>query len=75
MGCLPVLVSEYERDLAEAGFAEVRVEQGRPYPAEHIFGDPQVQAVVQDDSARAAEARAFAESIHGGVIQAVKPGP
>ena len=75
VGCLPVLVSEYERDLAEAGFAEVRVEQGRPYPAEHIFGDPQVQAVVQDDSARAAEARAFAESIHGGVIQAVKPGP
>lgn len=75
VGCLPVLVSDYERELAEAGFAEVRVEQGRPYPAEHIFGDPQVQAVVQNDSAREAEARAFAESIHGGVIQAVKPGP
>ena len=75
VGCLPVLASEYERDLAEAGFQDVRVEQGRPYPAEHIFGDPQVQAVVRDDSERAAEARAFAESIHGGVIQAVKPGP
>ena len=73
VGCLPVLVSEYERELAEAGFAEIRVEQGRPYPAEHIFGDPQVQAVVRDNPERAAETRAFAESIHGGVIQAVKP--
>lgn len=73
VGCLPVLVSEYERELAEAGFAEISVERGRPYPAEHIFGDPQVQAVVRDDPERAAETRAFAESIHGGVIRAVKP--
>ena len=73
VGCLPVLVSEYERELAAAGFAEIRVEQGRPYPSEHIFGDPQVQAVVREDPARAEETRAFAESIHGGVIQAVKP--
>lgn len=73
VGCLPVLVSEYERELAEAGFAEISVEQGRPYPAEHIFGDPQVQAVVRNNPERAAETRAFAESIHGGVIQAVKP--
>ncbi len=73
VGCLPVLLSEYERELAEAGFAEISVEQGRPYPAEHIFGDPQVQAVVRNNPERAAETRAFAESIHGGVIQAVKP--
>lgn len=73
VGCLPVPVSEYERDLAAAGFAEVSVEKGSPYPAEHIFADPQVQAVVKDDPGRAAGARAFAESIHGGVIQAVKP--
>lgn len=74
VGCLPVLVSEYERDLAQAGFAEVRVEPGSPYPTDHIFGDPQVQAVVENDPSREAEARAFAESIHGGTIQAVKPG-
>ena len=74
VGCLPVMVSEYERDLSQAGFAEVRVEQGSPYPADHIFGDPQVQAVVENDPRREAEARAFAGSIHGGTIQAVKPG-
>lgn len=73
VGCLPVPVSLYERDVAGAGFAEVQVEMGNPYPAEHIFGDPQVQAAVKDDPNREADARAFAESIHGGVIQAVKP--
>ncbi len=73
VGCLPVPVSAYEHDLAGAGFAGVQVEMGSPYPAEHIFGDPQVQAVVKDDPAREADARAFAESIHGGTIQAVKP--
>ena len=74
VGCLPVLVQEYEADLDGAGFAEVRVEQGRPYPAEHIFADPRVQAVIRDDPPRATGVRAFVESIHGGVISAVKPG-
>ncbi len=73
VGCLPVPLSEYERDLEAVGFAEISVEKGSPYPSEHIFSDPQVQAVVKDDPVRAAEARAFAESVHGGVIQAVKP--
>ena len=40
VGCLPVLVPEYEADLAGAGFDEVHVGQGRPYGAEHIFADP-----------------------------------
>ncbi len=73
VGCLPVAVSEYERDLAAAGFAEVSIDMGGAYPAEHVLGDPQVQAVVSDDPARGAEAREFAQSIHGGAIQAVKP--
>ena len=74
VGCLPVLVQEYEADLAGAGFAEITVERGRPYPAEHILGDPQVQAVVAGDPRQEAEVRAFVESIHGGVISATKPG-
>lgn len=73
VGCLPVPVAAYERDLHAAGFARIQVDMGAPYPAEHVFGDPQVQAVVKDDPDREAEARAFAESIHGGAIQAVKP--
>ena len=74
VGCLPVLVSEYEADLADAGFGEVHIGQGRPYGAEHIFADPRVQAVIRDDPSREAPVRAFVESIHGGVISAVKPG-
>lgn len=73
VGCLPVAVAAYERDLTQAGFEQIRVEMGSPYPAEHILADPQVQAVVRGDPARAEEARTFAESIHGGVIQAAKP--
>ncbi len=74
VGCLPVRVPEYERDLANAGFTRIRVEEGQPYPSEHIFGDPQVQAIVRDDPDREAEARAFTQSIWGGVIHAMKPG-
>jgi len=73
VGCLPVPVAEYERDLSRAGVEQIRVEKGSPYPAEPNLADPQVQAVIRSDPARAAETRTFAESIHGGAIQAVKP--
>lgn len=73
VGCLPVPVSEYERDLSAAGFAEISIDMGGAYPAEHILSDPQVQSVVSDDPAREAEAREFAQAIHGGAIWAVKP--
>ncbi len=73
VGCLPVQASEYEADLAAAGFVEIDVALGRPYPGEHILADPEVQAVVRDDPARAEAVRAFAASIHGGAIRATKP--
>ena len=73
VGCLPVQVREYEADLAAAGFGEIHVGKGRRYPAEHIFADPRVQAVIRDDPGREAPVRDFVESIHGGVIGAVKP--
>jgi len=72
VGCLPVQVAEYEADLAAAGFVGVSVEPGRRYPAEHILGDPRVQEVVQREPWREGEVRDFVESIHGGVIEAVK---
>lgn len=73
VGCLPVQVAEYEADLVAAGFVEVAVEFGRPYPAEHILGDPRVQAVIEREPWREGEVRDFVESIHGGGIAAVKP--
>ncbi len=73
VGCLPVLVSEYEADLATAGFAEVSVVPRQRYPA-NVLADPQVQAVIRRDPAREREVRDFVESIHGGTIEAVKPG-
>lgn len=73
VGCLPVQVAEYEADLAAAGFVGVSVEPGRRYPAEHILGDPRVREVVQREPWREREVRDFVESIHGGVIEAVRP--
>ena len=74
VGCLPVQVTEYEADLATAGFTGISVEKRQRYPSEHIFADPQVAAVIRGNPAREAEVRRFVESIHGGAIQAVKPG-
>ncbi|MDE2974783.1 MAG: arsenite methyltransferase [Gemmatimonadota bacterium] len=74
VGCLPVQVAEYEADLAAAGFVEVSVETGRRYPSEHILADPRVREVVQREPWREGEVRDFVESIHGGVIEAVKEG-
>ena len=73
IGCLPVLVREYEEDLAAAGFAEVSVVPRQRYPA-NVLADPQVQAVIRRDPAREREVRDFVASIHGGTIEAVKPG-
>ena len=73
VGCLPVLVREYEEDLAAAGFAEVSVVPRQRYPA-NVLADPQVQAVIRRDPAREREVRDFVASIHGGTIEAVKPG-
>ena len=73
VGCLPVLIREYEEDLVAAGFAEVSVAPRQRYPA-NVLADPQVQAVIRRDPAREREVRDFVESIHGGTIEAVKPG-
>ena len=73
VGCLPVLVREYEEDLAAAGFAEVSVVPRQRYPA-NVLADPQVQAVIRRDPAREREVRDFVASIHGGTIEAVKTG-
>ena len=73
VGCLPVRVAEYEGDLEAAGFVGVSVEAGRRYPSQHILGDPRVREVVRREPWREGEVRDFVESIHGGVIEAVRP--
>ena len=72
VGCLPVQVAEYEADLVAAGFVEVTVEFGRPYPSRHILADPRVRAVIEREPWREGEVRDFVGSIHGGAIAAVK---
>lgn len=74
VGCLPVRIAEYEAALAAAGFTDISVEKLQRYPSLHILADPQVQAVVGGCAAREAEVRNLVESIHGGSIQASKPG-
>ncbi len=72
VGCLPVQTAEYEADLAAAGFTEIGVKKRQRYPSDHILADPQVREVIRRDPAREPEVRDFAQSIHGGAIQAVK---
>ncbi|MYE14933.1 MAG: arsenite methyltransferase [Gemmatimonadetes bacterium] len=72
VGCLPVRIAEYEADLAAAGFTGISVEKRQRYPSDHILADPQVQQVIRRNPTREAEVRDFAQSIHGGAIQAVK---
>ena len=74
VGCLPVGIAEYRADLAAAGFTAIGVDKRQRYPSEHILSDPRVQEVIRRDPAREAEVHSFVESIHGGTIQAVKPG-
>ncbi|MYA43594.1 MAG: arsenite methyltransferase [Gemmatimonadetes bacterium] len=74
VGCLPVGIAEYQADLAAAGFTAIGVEKRQRYPSEHILSDPRVQEVIRRDPALAAEVHSFVESIHGGTIQAVRPG-
>ena len=74
VGCLPVQIAEYQANLTGAGFTNISVDKRQRYPSEHILADPQVQAVIRHDPAREAEVHTFVESIHGGSIQAVKPG-
>lgn len=74
VGCLPVQVTEYQDDLTAAGFVQVAVEFGKPYPTEHILADPRVEAVIRREPWREAEVRDFVGSIHGGAISAAKPG-
>ncbi|MCY3612638.1 MAG: arsenite methyltransferase [Gemmatimonadetes bacterium] len=74
VGCLPVGIAEYRADLAAAGFTAISVEKRQRYPSEHILSDPRVQEVIRRDPALAAEVHSFVESIHGGTIQAVRPG-
>jgi len=74
VGCLPVGIVEYRADLAAAGFTAIGVDKRQRYPSEHILSDPRVQEVIRRDPAREAEVHSFVQSIHGGTIQAVKPG-
>lgn len=74
VGCLPVPVLEYEADLARAGFVDTLVEVGEPYPADHIYADHEVSAVLQDHPERAAELDRFVGEVRRGLIRAVKPG-
>lgn len=73
VGCLPVQVSEYRNGLDAAGFVNVKVEQGAPYPADHILNDPQVQAVMEVYPEREGELHSFVGSIRSGKVQALKP--
>ncbi|MGI9625601.1 MAG: arsenite methyltransferase [Longimicrobiales bacterium] len=73
VACLPVPKSEYTAELEAAGFADVQVEEGPPYPSEHIFADPQVEAVMAAYPDEREKVEAFVAEIRRGVIRGQKP--
>lgn len=72
-GCLPTLRETYLEEFRNAGFADVRITEENPYPADYVLADPGVQAFLAARPEHGAELEAFARSIAGAHFEATKP--
>jgi len=70
--CLPTFRDAYLGQFREAGFADVRITEEKPYPADYILGDEGVKAYIAGNSEHEAELVAFAGSILGAHFEATK---
>ena len=70
--CLPVEREAYESQLRAAGFVDVRISAGRPYPREATFSTPIGQRIAAEEPELAASVDAFADSVRGVIIEGQK---
>ncbi len=71
--CLPVEREAYESQLRAAGFGDVRISAGQPYPREAASSTPIGQRIAHEEPALAASVEAFADSVRGVIIEGRKP--
>jgi ubiquinone/menaquinone biosynthesis C-methylase UbiE len=71
-GCLPTLRDRYLGQFREAGFADARITDEKPYPAGYILEDPGVQSFMSNHPDQVEELTAFADSIVGAHFEATK---
>ena len=70
--CLPVEREAYESQLRAAGFVDVRISAGRPYPREALSSTPVGQRIGAEDPKLSAAVDAFADSVRGVILEGRK---
>ena len=67
--CLPVEREAYLGQLRAAGFVDVGISAGQPYPPEAASSSPIAQRIAAEEPALAASLDAFADSVSGVIIE------
>lgn len=70
--CLPTFRETYLQQFSDAGFADVRISDEKPYPTSFILEDPGVQDFVAEHPEEIEELTRFASSIAGAHFEARK---
>ena len=70
--CLPTFRETYLQQFREAGFADARISEEKPYPSTYVLGDDGVQDFLARDPSAQTELTAFAGSIVGAHFEATK---
>lgn len=73
-GCLPTPRERYLDQLRDAGFADARITDEKPYPASYILADEGVKAFLAERPEARDDVEAFAHSIVGAVLEGTKEG-
>ena len=67
--CLPVEREDYVSQLRAAGFVDVKISAGQPYPREALSSTPIAQRIAAEEPALAGSLEAFADSVSGVIIE------
>ena len=67
--CLPVEREAYESQLRAAGFVEVKISAGKPYPREAACSTPIGQRIADEEPELASSVEVFADSVRGVIIE------
>ena len=71
-GCLPTLRENYLREFREAGFADVRITEEKPYPADFILAEEGTAQYLQENPEHRDALTEFAHSIVGAHFEATR---
>ena len=72
--CLPVEREHYASQLRSAGFVDVTITAGQPYPREASSSTPIAKELAAEDPGLAPSLEAFATSVSGVIIEGRRAG-